>query len=65
MTLELQQVCKHCGEEITFRYGTWYHHWEDGPDRHIDCDCHCAECDPVGGYTDGRECIDGCDAEPK
>ena len=27
--------------------------------------CHCAECDPRGGYTHWRACIDGESAEPE
>lgn len=63
--------CKHCGEEIgewTDPWGghpDWMHQPDDGPDAHKLCDCHCAECDPGGGYTDGRECVDGEEAEPR
>jgi hypothetical protein len=64
----LNTICIHCGEEIrqldSDPSKTWYHFLEDGPDRAIYCDCHCASCDPIGGYTDGRACIDGEAAEP-
>lgn len=63
-------TCLWCGEEITKIGGpigegtSWYHAYEDGPDRYTFCYCHCAECDPKNGYTDGRECIDGEEAKP-
>lgn len=66
-----KDTCKHCGEEIGLwweeygpKHSYWMHAPDDGPDAWPMCDCHCAECDPVGGYTDGRECCDGCEAEP-
>ena len=60
-------TCKHCGEEIGQLNNdhVWYHEIDCGPDRHQSCDCHCAECDPRGGYADGRACIDGESAEPE
>ena len=27
-------------------------------------ECHCEKCDPLNGYTDGRECTKGHIAEP-
>jgi len=60
-------TCKHCGEEIGQLNNdhVWYHEIDCGPDRHQSCDCHCAECDPRGGYTHWRACIDGESAEPE
>ena len=60
-------TCKHCSEEIGQLNNdhVWYHEIDCGPDRHQSCDCHCAECDPRGGYTDWRACIDGESAEPE
>lgn len=58
-------ICLWCGEDITNIGGTWRH--DDPEDRelaHIFCDCHCAKCDPEGGYTDGRTCVDGEAATP-
>ena len=60
-------TCIHCGEEIgqLNNDDVWYHDIDSGPDRYMYCACHCVECDPKNGYTDGRECIDGEIAEPQ
>ena len=67
-----REICKHCGEEIGLWWEDypgfleWMHAPDDGPDAYSLCKCHCFECDPRRrGYTDGRLCIDGKEAEPK
>jgi hypothetical protein len=57
-------ICLWCGEAIGMVGFEWAHKVEDGPDRQFFCDCHCIDCDPEGGYTDERECIDGESAKP-
>jgi hypothetical protein len=71
-----ETICVHCGESIGpwkgweylahgwFRVTRWMHNPDDGPDSYQECQCHCAECDPINGYTNGRECIDGKEARP-
>ena len=54
-----------CRQAFIVLNHVWYHEIDCGPDRHQSCDCHCAECDPRGGYADGRACIDGESAEPE
>jgi hypothetical protein len=58
-------ICQWCGEEITLTFETWRHtKREDEALGRIFCECHCADCDPRNGFTDGRECIDGEPADP-
>jgi len=56
-------TCLWCEEEITEVGEQWKHTGKCC--QYIFCECHCADCDPEGGYTDGRICIDGEPATPK